>query len=91
MDQLLLHGPALPIGVEVQLDFRDDTVEVYLLRMRAGELPPDGFVDVVRGERICASFLQLLKDFLRVEDARLDRLWDTFYTPPSPAQPRDHR
>lgn len=83
--------PRSPIGVEVQLDVRDDTVEVYLLRMRAGELPPDGFVDVDRGERIRASFLQLLKDFLRVEDAQLDRLWDTLYTPPSPAQLHDHR
>src|SRR5260221_2439571 len=35
-----------PIGVEVQLDFRDDTVRAYLLRMRDSELPPHGFVDV---------------------------------------------
>jgi hypothetical protein len=61
---------------------------VYVLRLRDGELPPDGFVDVDRGER---SFLSLLKDILHVEDARIDELYDMLYTAPSPEQPRGHR
>ena len=83
--------PRAPIGIEIHLDFRDDMVWVYLLRLRDGELPPEGFVDVDRGERIAVSFLQLLKNILQVEDEQLDRLSDMLYTPPSLAQPHDHR
>ncbi len=79
-----------PIGIQLYLDSRDDTVWVYLLRLRDGELPPHGFVDVDRGERIRVSFLSLLKDILHVEDGRLDQLSDMLYTPPSPERPRDH-
>jgi hypothetical protein len=83
-------NPLASIGVEVQLDFRDDTVRVHLLRLRDGELPPHGFVDVDRGERIAVAFQQLLKNILRIEDARLDALYEMLYATPSPAQPRDH-
>src|SRR5258708_30109268 len=69
-------NPRASIGVEVQLDFRDDTVGVDLLRLRDGELPPDGYVDVDRGERIRVAFQQLLKNILHVEDARLGGLYD---------------
>ncbi len=83
--------PHAPIGIQVHLDFRDDTVRVNLLRMRDGELPPHGFVDVDRGERIRVAFQQLLKNFLHVEDARLDELYDLLYAAPPPGQWRDHR
>lgn len=83
-------NPRASIGVEVQLDFRDDTVRVHLLRLRDGEPPPRGYVDVDRGERIRVAFQQLLKNILRVEDARLDELYDMLYAPPPPGEWRDH-
>jgi hypothetical protein len=79
------------IGIQIHLDFRDDTVWAYLVRLRDGELPPHGFVDVNRGERIRVSILSLLRDILHVEDGRLDALSDMLYTPPQPEQLRDHR
>lgn len=83
--------PRAPIGIEIHLDFRDETVRMYLLRLRDSALPPHGFVDVEKGERIRVSFLSLLKDILRVEDGRLDEMSDLLDTAPSSAQPRDHR
>lgn len=79
------------IGLEVQLDFRDDTVLVHLVRLRDGELPPHGYVDVDREERIRVAFQQLLKNILHVEDARLDELYDMLYAAPPPGQWRDHQ
>lgn len=81
--------PGAPIGIEVQLDFRDDTVRVYLLRLRDGELPSHGFVKVDRGERIRVSFLLLLKGILHVEGAQLDALSSLLYTAPL-GQGRDY-
>lgn len=78
------------IGLEVQVDFRDDIVRVNLLRLRDGELPPHGFVDVDTGERIAVAFQSLLKHMLQVEDGQLDELTDMLYTVPSPERPRDH-
>lgn len=75
--------PGAPIGIEVQLDFRDDTVRVYLLRLRDGELPSHGFVDVDRRERIRVSFLLLLKGILHVEGAQLDALSSLLCAAPS--------
>jgi hypothetical protein len=83
-------NPRALIGLSVQLDFRDDTVRVNLLRLRDGELPPPGFVDGDRGERIAVSFLSLLRDFLHVEDGGLDQLAEILCTAPSPERPRDH-
>lgn len=83
-------NPRASIGVEIYLDFRDDTVLVHQVRLRDGELPPHGYVDVDRGERRRVSILSLLKNILHVEDARLDELSDMLYAAPPPGQWRDH-
>lgn len=83
--------PGARIDVEIQLDFRDETVRVNLVRLRDGKLPPKGFVDVDRGERIRVLFLSLLKDLLHVEDALLDALYEWLYTAPPPGHPRDYQ
>ena len=72
--------------MEVQLDVREDTVRVHLLRLRDGELPPRGYVDVHSGELKRIGVLPLLQDSLHVEDARLDALSDLLY-----AALRDHQ
>jgi hypothetical protein len=62
------------VGIEVALDLRDEAVWVYLLRLHDNGLPPHGFVDVEKGERIRVSLLTVLKRFLGVKDAQLDEL-----------------
>jgi hypothetical protein len=79
------------LGVQVQLDFRDTTVRVHLVRLRDGELPPNGYVDPDRSERIRVAFLQLLRSYLNVEDAEVEALYAFFYAPLSPERPRDHQ
>jgi hypothetical protein len=78
------------LSVQVQLDFRDATVRVYLLRLQDGKLPLHGFVDVDRNVRIRIAFLSLLTNNLEVRDVGLDELSDVLSTPPSPGQPRDY-
>lgn len=61
------------IGVEVEIDFRDETVRVYLLKVLDGKLPQNGFV--ANGERIRIAFLSLLRDVLGVEDEQVEALF----------------
>jgi hypothetical protein len=79
------YNPLFPIGLEVQLDFREDTVRVILLRLGDGK-PLRRYVNVHSAEVKRVGFLSVLQDVLYVEDARLDALSDLLY-----AAPRNHQ
>lgn len=71
---------SVQLGLEVQIDYRDETVRVALLRLRGGRLPEDGFV--AGGERIRIDFLVLLRKRLHVDDEAGNLLVDLLYHQP---------
>ncbi len=73
-----VHGGG-QLGVEIQLDYRDGTVDLYLLKLQAGKLPEDGLV--VKGERVRRSLDLLLRDDLHIQDEQLDALFALYRTP----------
>lgn len=60
------------LGFEIALDFRDETVYVYLVRLQDGQVPRGGYI--VDGEVVRLPLRFVLRDLLQVADERLDAL-----------------
>jgi hypothetical protein len=66
------------VGVEIVLDFRDQAVDVNLVKLSKGKLPRDGRVDPTTGERIRQPFALFLRDHLHIHDDCLDALFTLY-------------
>ena len=66
------------LAIEVSLDFRDTYVEMEVVKLQNGKIPPHGYV--VKGERIRMPCIYLLRDILYVHDTQVDALYDYLTT-----------
>jgi hypothetical protein len=69
------------LGLQITLDFRDETVYVYLLRLRDGRVPKHGYI--VDGEVVRLPLRFVLRDVLQAADEQMDAL-DAFVRARSP-------
>jgi hypothetical protein len=69
-----------PICVEIGMDFRDNGVDVYMLRLDGATVPKKSWMIFQPDKRI--TFLTLLRDILNVRDDRLVILYQHLYSGP---------
>lgn len=61
------------LGLQVTLDFRDESVDVNLVKLDAGKVPPHGY-DENEGGVIRRRVDSVLREALRVQDRRADEV-----------------
>ena len=72
--QSIISGSLLTqeLGLEVSLDFQDEYVEIYLVKLMKGKRPRDISYTSATGERIRMPVMHLLNQDLYAHDERLD-------------------
>jgi hypothetical protein len=66
------------IGFEVHLDFRDQAVDLDVVKLKDGKIPPPGRVDMTTRECIRNGVDLILRDRLQVQDEDLDHLFSLY-------------
>jgi hypothetical protein len=68
------------VGLQVLLDFRDESIDTNLVKLRDGTIPEYGYFPD-RGERVKVSLDLFLRDVLHIQDERLDAVFALLRAP----------